>query len=176
MRHFCPPFFPFYINAWSNGWLEMDQEPQKCTVTFASLCCRIMGLLLPWENISIFRYPSPPLNQHIPCQPKSLLLSSRKGSSAHRLASSFGENIQRSATLSSLVWMTFIKMLGFLFVDAESVVLVDKGSRRQEPALEIPPHNDQNHGLIVGFELQLEISGFGAVLLLELPSAMVISC
>lgn len=78
--------------------------------------------------------------------------------------------------LSSLVWMTFIKMLGFLFVDAESVVLVDKGSRRQEPALEIPPHNDQNHGLIVGFELQLEISGFGAVLLLEPPSAMVISC
>lgn len=154
----------------------MDQDPEKCTVTLASPCCHIMGLLLSWEDISIFRYPLLSLNQHILCQPKSLLLPSRKGSSAHRLAPSFGESIQCSATLSSLVWMTFIKMLGFLFVDAESVVLVDKGSRRQEPALEIPPHNDQNHGLIVGFELQLEISGFGAVLLLEPPSATVISC
>lgn len=78
--------------------------------------------------------------------------------------------------LSSLVWMTFIKMLGFHSVDAESVVLVDKGSKRQDPALEIPPHNDQNHSLIVGFELQLEISGFGAVLVLKPPSTMVISC
>lgn len=70
--------------------------------------------------------------------------------------------------------MTFIKMLGFLSTDAESVVLVDKSSERQDPALEISPHNDQNHSLIVGFELQLEISGFGAVLILELPSTMVI--
>jgi len=67
-------------------------------------------------------------------------------------------------------------MLGFHSVDAESVVLVDKGSKRQDPALEIPPHNDQNHSLIVGFELQLEISGFGAVLVLKPPSTMVISC
>lgn len=67
-------------------------------------------------------------------------------------------------------------MLGFLSADAESVVLVDKDSNRQDPALEIPPHNDQNHSLIVGFELQLEISGFGAVLILELPSSMVIIC
>lgn len=73
--------------------------------------------------------------------------------------------------------MTFIKMLGFLSADAVSVVfiqLVDKDSKRQDPALEIPPCNDQNHSLIVGFELQLEISGFGALLTLELPSTMVI--
>lgn len=70
--------------------------------------------------------------------------------------------------------MIFIKMLGFLSADVESVVLVDKGSKRQDPALEIPPHNDQNHSLIVGFELQLEISGFGAVLILELPSTILI--
>lgn len=37
-------------------------------------------------------------------------------------------------------------------------------------------HYDQNHSLIVGFELQLEISGFGAVLILELPSTTVIIC
>jgi len=65
-------------------------------------------------------------------------------------------------------------MLGFLSADAESVVLVDKGSERQDPSLEIPPHNDQNHSLIVGFQLQLDISGFGAVLVFELPSTMVI--
>lgn len=70
--------------------------------------------------------------------------------------------------------MTFIKILGFLSVDAESVVLVDKGSKTQDTALEIPPHNDQNHSLIVGFELQLVISGFGAVLILDLPPTMVI--
>lgn len=70
--------------------------------------------------------------------------------------------------------MTFIKMLGFLSADAQAVICVDEGSKWQDSALEIPPHNDQNHSLIVGFELQLEISGFGDVLILELPSPMVI--
>lgn len=70
--------------------------------------------------------------------------------------------------------MTFIKMLGSLSADAQAVIWVDKGSKRQDPALEISPRNDQNHGLIVGFELQLEISGFGAVLILELPSPTII--
>lgn len=65
-------------------------------------------------------------------------------------------------------------MLGSLSADAQAVIWVDKGSKRQDPALEISPRNDQNHGLIVGFELQLEISGFGAVLILELPSPMII--
>lgn len=70
--------------------------------------------------------------------------------------------------------MTFIKMLGFPSADAQALIWVDGGSKRQDPALEIPPHNDQNHSLIVGFELQLEMSGFGAVLILELSSPMVI--
>lgn len=70
--------------------------------------------------------------------------------------------------------MTFIKMLGSLSAGAQAVIWVDEGSKRQDPALEISPHNDQNHSLIVGLERQLEISGFWAVLLLELPSPMVI--
>lgn len=70
--------------------------------------------------------------------------------------------------------MTFIEMLGFLSADAQAVIWVDEGSKRQDPALEISPHNDQNHSLIVGFELQLEISGFGVVFILELPSPVVI--
>lgn len=70
--------------------------------------------------------------------------------------------------------MTFIKMLGFPSADAQAVIWVDEGSKRQDPALEIPPHNDQNHSLIAGFELQLEMSGFGAALILELFFPMVI--
>lgn len=52
---------------WSKEWVEMDQEPEKSTVTFASPCCHMVGLLLSREDVSIFRYSLPPLNQHIPC-------------------------------------------------------------------------------------------------------------